>query len=77
MKVLGPKMKKLKALSQDRLFLIEMKIPLHLFSECYTVSEIVDLAHTLRKSLQTASTSPCRLYVTDLVSSIHNLKAVL
>ena len=26
-KVLGPKMKKLKALSQDRLFLIEMKIP--------------------------------------------------
>ena len=27
--------------------------------------------------IQTASTSPCRIYVTDFVSSIHNLKAVL
>ena len=45
----------IKALSQDRLFLIEMKIPCHLFSECYTVSVIADLAYTLRKSLQTTS----------------------
>ena len=34
-------------------------------------------ANTLRKSLQTTSTSPCCIYVTDFVSSIHNLKAVL
>ena len=61
MKVLVPKMKKLKALSQDRLLLIEMKIPLHLFSECYTLSVIADLAYTLRKSLQTTSDSICNL----------------
>ena len=36
-----------------------------------------DLADTLRKSLQTTSASPCRIYVTDFVSSICNLKAVL
>ena len=36
-----------------------------------------DLADTLRKSLQTTSASPCRIYVTDYVSSICNLKAVL
>ena len=67
----------IKALSQDRLFLIEMKIPCHLFSECYIVSVIADLAYTLRKSLQTTSDSPCRIYVTDFVSSIYNLKAML
>ena len=33
--------------------------------------------YTLRKSLQTTSASPCRIYVTDFVSSIYNLKAVL
>ena len=33
--------------------------------------------NTLRKSLQTASASPCRIDVTDFVSSIYNLKAVL
>ena len=27
--------------------------------------------------IQTASTSPCRIYVTDFVSLIYNLKAVL
>ncbi|CKI50914.1 Uncharacterised protein [Streptococcus pneumoniae] len=32
---------------------------------------------TLRKSLQTTSASPCRIYVTDFVSLIYNLKAVL
>jgi len=32
--------------------------------------------NTLRKSLQTASTSPCRIYVTDFVSLIYNLKTV-
>ena len=32
--------------------------------------------NTLRKSFQTASTSPCRIYVTDFVSSIYNLKTV-
>ncbi|EMY87262.1 hypothetical protein PNI0164_00983 [Streptococcus pneumoniae PNI0164] len=32
--------------------------------------------YTLRKSLQTASTSPCRIYVTDFVSLIYNLKTV-
>ena len=68
MKVLVPKMKKLKALSQDRLLLIEMKIPLHLFSECYTLSVIADLAHALRKSLQTTSTSPCRTQVQPAAS---------
>jgi len=26
--------------------------------------------------IQTVSTSPCRIYVTDFVSSIHNLKTV-
>ena len=36
-----------------------------------------DLTDTLRKSLQTTSASPCRIYVTDFVSSICNLKAVL
>ena len=51
----------IKALSQDRLFLIEMKIPCHLFSECYTVSVIADLAYTLQKSLQTTSASICNL----------------
>ncbi|ELU90085.1 hypothetical protein PNI0446_02399 [Streptococcus pneumoniae PNI0446] len=33
-------------------------------------------SYTLRKSLQTASTSPCRIDVTDFVSSICNLKTV-
>ncbi|TVX51919.1 hypothetical protein AZJ37_02135 [Streptococcus pneumoniae] len=33
-------------------------------------------SNTLRKSLQTTSTSPCRIYVTDFVSSIYNLKTV-
>ena len=33
--------------------------------------------YTLRKSLQTASASVCRIYVTDFVSSIYNLKEVL
>ncbi|TVX72154.1 hypothetical protein AZK40_09215 [Streptococcus pneumoniae] len=33
-------------------------------------------SNTLRKSLQTTSTSPCRIYVTDFVSSICNLKTV-
>ena len=33
--------------------------------------------NTLRKSLQTTSASPCRICVTDFVSSIHNLKTVL
>ena len=37
----------IKALSQDRLFLIEMKIPCHLFLECYIVCVIADLAYTL------------------------------
>ena len=54
MKVLGPKMKKLKALSQDRLFLIEMKIPCHLFSECYTVSVIADLAQLVEQGTRKA-----------------------
>jgi len=27
--------------------------------------------------IQTTSASPCRIYVTDFVSSIYNLKAVL
>ena len=35
------------------------------------------LFYTLRKSLQTTSASPCRIYVTDFVSSIYNLKVVL
>ncbi|CMY77919.1 Uncharacterised protein [Streptococcus pneumoniae] len=30
----------------------------------------------LRKSLQTTSASPCRIYVTDFVSFIYNLKTV-
>ena len=34
-------------------------------------------SNTLRKSLQTTSASPYRIYVTDFVSSIYNLKAVL
>ena len=54
MKVLVPKMKKLKALSQDRLLLIEMKIPLHLFSECYTVIVIADLAQLLEQDTRKA-----------------------
>ncbi|EHE36169.1 hypothetical protein PCS8203_01868 [Streptococcus pneumoniae PCS8203] len=33
--------------------------------------------YTLRKSLQTTSTSPWIIYVTDFVSLIYNLKAVL
>ena len=32
--------------------------------------------NTLRKSLQTVSTSSCRIYVTDFVSLIYNLKTV-
>ncbi|ELU79733.1 hypothetical protein PNI0153_01221 [Streptococcus pneumoniae PNI0153] len=32
--------------------------------------------NTFQKSLQTTSASPCRIYVTDFVSSIHNLKTV-
>ena len=32
--------------------------------------------NTLRKSLQTTSASPCRIYVTDFVSLIYNLKTV-
>ena len=36
-----------------------------------------DLTDTLRKSLQTTSALPCRIYVTDFVSSICNLKVVL
>ena len=74
------KLNTIKALSQDRLFLIEMKISWHLFLECYTVSVIADLAHTLRKSLQTTSASICNLktvFWADFVSSIYNLKAVL
>ncbi|RSK02905.1 hypothetical protein D8787_07700 [Streptococcus mitis] len=35
------------------------------------------LANTLRKSLQTTSVSPWIIYVTDFVSLIYNLKAVL
>ncbi|CKH50955.1 Uncharacterised protein [Streptococcus pneumoniae] len=31
---------------------------------------------TLRKSLQTTSTSPYRIYGSDFVSSIYNLKAM-
>jgi len=38
---------------------------------------IFDTGNTLRKSLQTASESPCCIYVTDFVSLIYNLKAVL
>ncbi|WP_180690847.1 hypothetical protein [Streptococcus pneumoniae] len=30
--------------------------------------------YTLRKSLQTSSASPCRMYGSDLVSSIYNLQ---
>ncbi|TVV88474.1 molecular chaperone DnaJ, partial [Streptococcus pneumoniae] len=30
--------------------------------------------NTLRKSLQTTSALPCRIYVTDFVSRIYNLK---
>ena len=33
--------------------------------------------YTLRKSLQTTSASPWIIYVTDFVSLIYNLKAVL
>ena len=43
-----------KALSQDRLFLIEMKIPCHLFSECYTVSVIADLAQLVEQGTRKA-----------------------
>ncbi|MFS9075841.1 hypothetical protein [Streptococcus mitis] len=32
--------------------------------------------YTLRKSLQTSSASPYRMYVTDFVSLIYNLKTV-
>ncbi|WP_268931152.1 hypothetical protein [Streptococcus mitis] len=38
------------------------------------ISPIID---TLRKSLQTTSASPWMMYVTDFVSLIYNLKAVL
>ena len=38
---------------------------------------IIRWVYTLRKSLQTTSMSPCRVDVTDFVSSIYNLKAVL
>jgi len=34
------------------------------------------ITNTLRKSLQTTSASPCRIYVTDFVSLIYNLKTV-
>ena len=36
----------------------------------------LSLNNTLRTSLQTTSASPCRICVTDFVSSIHNLKTV-
>ena len=75
-KVRVPRIDVIKALSQDRLFLIEMKIPCHLFSDRYIVSVIADLPYTLRKSLQTTSASPCRIYVTDFVSLIYNLKTM-
>jgi len=32
--------------------------------------------YTLRKSLQTTSASPYRIYVTDFVSLIYNLKTI-
>ena len=53
-KVQALKMKKLKALSQDMLFLIEIKIPCHLFSECYTVSVIADLAQLVEQGTRKA-----------------------
>ncbi|EID23411.1 hypothetical protein HMPREF1045_0976 [Streptococcus mitis SK616] len=31
---------------------------------------------TLRKSLQTKSASPCRIYVTDFVNLIYNIKTI-
>ena len=44
----------IKALSQDRLFLIEMKIPCHLFSECYTIRVNADLAQLVDQGTRKA-----------------------
>ena len=43
-----------KALSQDRLFLMEIKISWHLFSECYTKRVIADLAQLVEQRTRNA-----------------------
>ena len=53
-KVRVRKRKNLKALSQERLFLMEMKISRHLFSECYTKKVIADLAQLVEQRTRNA-----------------------
>ena len=44
----------IKALSQDRLFLMVMKISWHLFSECYTKRVVADLAQLVEQRTRNA-----------------------